>query len=83
MVISFKDLRNLKDRLPNGSIKLIANNLKLDEDTVRNYFGGTNYDESAQSVDFHLEKTHNGAIVKLEENDIYHEAMKILEVNQN
>jgi len=81
MVISFKALRNLKDSLPDGSIKKIAHNLSLDEDTVRNYFGGTHYKNEAKTVDFHIEKTHNGAVVKLEENEIYDEAMKIL--NQN
>jgi len=81
MVISFRELRNLKDSLPDGSIKKIALNLSLDEDTVRNYFGGTHYKNESETVDFHIEKTHNGAVVKLKENEIYNEAMKIL--NQN
>ena len=45
MIITFNELRELKDKLPNGSMKKIADKLDIEEDTVRNYFGGTHYKE--------------------------------------
>ena len=39
MYITFKELRNIKHSLPTGSIARIANELKMEEQTVRNYFG--------------------------------------------
>ena len=43
MNITFNELRKIKDNLPSGSIKKIANILNISEDTVRNYFGGEHY----------------------------------------
>ena len=40
--ISFNDLRRIKDSLPDGSIRQIADKLNVTPQTVRNYFGGTN-----------------------------------------
>ena len=40
-VITFNELRRIKDSLPHGSVHRIAEELNLDEDTVRNYFGGS------------------------------------------
>ena len=42
--ISFNDLRKLKDSLPDGSMHRIADKLNITVQTVRNYFGGSNYD---------------------------------------
>ena len=36
--ITFNELRKIKDALPHGSIAKIAEELGLDNDTVRNYF---------------------------------------------
>lgn len=42
--ISFNDLRRIKDSLPDGSISKIADKLNVTPQTVRNYFGGSNYE---------------------------------------
>ena len=44
MVITFNELRRIKDKLPSGSSQRIADELGIDVDTVRNYFGGKHYD---------------------------------------
>ena len=44
-MITFNELRQIKDMLPSGSMQKIADELGLDVETVRNYFGGAHYDE--------------------------------------
>ena len=44
-MITFNELRQIKDMLPSGSMQKIADELGLDVETVRNYFGGDHYDE--------------------------------------
>ncbi len=39
MNLTFKQLRNIKHQLPTGSIARIANELQVEEQTVRNFFG--------------------------------------------
>ena len=46
--ITFNELRALKDKLPDGSIRKIADELGLKPETVRNYFGGHNYRRKVQ-----------------------------------
>ena len=75
--MTFNELRKLKDSLPSGSMKRIAEALGIDEETVRNYFGGTNYDEG-QSTGIHIEQGPNGGIVVLEDDTILNYAYKIL-----
>ena len=43
--ITFNELRKIKDMLPSGSMQRIATDLGIDIETVRNYFGGDDYDE--------------------------------------
>ena len=45
MVITFNELRRIKDKLPSGSSQRIADELNLDVNVVRNYFGGRHFDE--------------------------------------
>jgi len=80
MVISFEELRKVKDSLPDGSIKKIAEQLNIDEDTVRNYFGGAHYTEG-ESIDIHYEKTASGGVVKLENTAIFEAAKKLISAN--
>ena len=42
--ITFNELRRIKNRLPEGSIHAIADKLNLPVQSVRNYFGGSNYE---------------------------------------
>ena len=46
--ITFNELRKIKDSLPDGSIRKIAEEFNVSVETVRNYFGGANY-ESGKS----------------------------------
>jgi len=78
MTITFNELRRIKDSLPDGSMKKIANELNMSVETVRNYFGGANYDEG-ETVGIHLEKGPNGGIVVLDDTTILDMAMEILE----
>ncbi len=78
MTITFNELRKIKDSLPDGSMKKIANELNMSVETVRNYFGGANYDEG-ETVGIHLEKGPNGGIVVLDDTTILDMAKDILE----
>lgn len=77
-VISFNELRRIKDSLPSGSTKRIADELNISIDTVRNYFGGCNYQEG-QSVGIHIEKGPDGGLVTLDDTDILDAAKRILD----
>jgi len=78
MYITFNELRKIKDALPHGSIRIIADQLNLSEDTVRNYFGGSNY-LSGTCAGIHVEQGPNGGIVTLHDTTILDLAKKILE----
>jgi hypothetical protein len=76
--ITFNELREIKDRLPAGSMKKIADRLDLKEDTVRNYFGGWNF-EKGESAGIHFEKGPNGGIVTIEDTTILDMAQKMID----
>ena len=76
--ITFNQLRKIKDNLPDGSIRTIADELNLDVETVRNYFGGANYDRG-KSAGIHLEQGPDGGIVELDDTTILEMAREILE----
>lgn len=78
MTITFNELRKIKDSLPDGSMKRIADELNLSVETVRNYFGGANYEEG-ETVGIHLEKGPNGGIVVLDDTTILDMARSIIE----
>ncbi len=75
--ISFNDLRQLKDSLPDGTMHLIADRLNITVQTVRNYFGGANY-EFGKNLGIHIEPGPNGGIVVLDDTTIYDMALEIL-----
>jgi hypothetical protein len=75
--ITFNELREIKDKLPTGSMKKIAEKLELNEETVRNYFGGWNFDKG-QSAGIHLEKGPNGGLVTIEDTTILDMAQKMI-----
>lgn len=76
-MITFNELRRIKDMLPSGSIQKIATELDIDVQTVRNYFGGDDYDEG-KTVGFHFEQGPNGGVVKLDDTTILEKAREIL-----
>ena len=77
MNITFEELRRIKHALPAGSIAKIAQELNVDEQTVRNYFGAHQY-KDGEVVEFHLEPGPNGGIVHLEDTTILKRALDIL-----
>lgn len=77
MNITFDELRRIKHALPHGSIAKIAQDLGIEEQTVRNYFGASHY-EDGTVIDFHLEPGPDGGIVNLEDTTILERAQAIL-----
>lgn len=78
MHITFEELRTIKHSLPTGSIHRIAEELNIDEQTVRNYFGADKY-EDGNVVDRHVQPGPNGGIVELVDDTILNLARKIIE----
>lgn len=76
--ITFNELRKIKDSLPNGSMHRIADELNLDVETVRNFFGGQNF-KNGKSVGLHLEAGPGGGIVKLDDTTVLDRALEILD----
>jgi hypothetical protein len=75
--ITFNKLREIKDQLPTGGVKKIASELELSEDTVRNYFGGWNYDRG-ESAGINIEQGPDGGIVTLNDTTILDMAEKMI-----
>lgn len=76
--ISFNELRRIKDSLPEGSTHVIADKLNVTVQTVRNYFGGSNYDFGSH-MGVHIEPGPDGGIVTLDDTKILDMALEILE----
>ncbi len=81
MNISFNELRKIKHQLPQGSMKLIADRLNVSEDTVRNYFGGSHY-QDGKTIGFHIEAGPDGGIVSLDDTTILEIARELLAEHQ-
>jgi predicted transcriptional regulator len=78
MNITFEELRRIKHALPTGSVKRIADELNIEEQTVRNFFGAKKY-ENGQIVSQHIEPGPDGGIVHLEDDTILKVAQRIIE----
>jgi len=78
--ITFNELRKIKDQLPDGSMHRIAEKLDLNVETVRNYFGGSNYNKG-ESVGIHIEQGPDGGIVILDDTTILDLARELAESN--
>lgn len=76
--ITFNELRRIKDSLPDGSMHKIADTLNLTVQTVRNYFGGTNY-EYGNNCGMHIEPGPEGGYVILDDTQILEMALEMLE----
>ena len=77
MNITFEELRRIKHSLPTGSVKRIASELKIEEQTVRNYFGAMKYD-NGNIVGKHVQPGPHGGFVQLEDAAILELAKKII-----
>ena len=75
--ISFNDLRRIKDYLPDGATTRIDDALNTTPQTVRNYFGGSNY-QFGKNCGLHIEPGPDGGIVVLDDTTIYDMAVEIL-----
>ncbi|MGI6218781.1 MAG: DNA-binding protein [Bacteroidaceae bacterium] len=76
-MLTFNELRNLKDRLPDGSMHRIADELGMDVETVRNYFGATDF-QTGSCVGIHWEPGPDGGIVCIDDTTVYDRACAIL-----
>ena len=68
--ISFNELRKIKDSLPDGSMHKIADELKVNVETVRNYFGGQDFRNGGSISGIHIEPGPDGGIVTLDDTTI-------------
>lgn len=82
MNITFEELRQIKHKLPTGSVSRIASELNLDEQTVRNYFGATKF-EDGKPVGNHVQPGPNGGIVHIDDTTILDMAKRIIKESQN
>ena len=80
-VITFSELRKIKDSLPDGSIRQIAENLQIPVETVWNYFGGYSY-EKGQSCGVHIEPGPDGGYVSLDDTTILDMALEMMETKK-
>lgn len=77
MNITFDELREIKHSLPHGSIAKIAEELQLEEQYVRNYFGGTDF-SGGEIVPMQKEPGPHGGIIHIEDTTIFDKAQEIL-----
>lgn len=80
--MTFNELRKVKDSLPSGSMAKIAEELGLEKETVRNYFGGQNYDDG-KSRGMHFEPGPDGGLVLLDDTHILDVALRMIEENKS
>jgi len=76
---TFDRLREVKDSLPKGSSAVIAEELGIAADDVRDFFSGTARGDSG----YHLEPGPDGGIVTLDNTRILEVALRIAWVNAN
>lgn len=78
MTMTFNELRRIKDSLPDGSMHQIARELGVSVETVRNYFGGSNF-RRGDSVGIHYEPGGpDGGLVRIDDRAILDRAMSLL-----
>jgi hypothetical protein len=82
MYITFEELRRIKHRLPTGSVRRIADELHIEEQTVRNYFGAKKY-EDGRIVGKHIQPGPDGGYVELDDDTILTVAKRIISESSN
>jgi hypothetical protein len=81
MNVTFEELRRIKHALPSGSISKLAAEFNMEEEAVRNYFGGGHY-KTGQVAEFHLESGYGGGVVHLEDTTIFDRALQMIEAHK-
>lgn len=76
--ITFNELRKIKDSLPDGAIRKMAQEFEVSVETVRNYFGGANYTDG-KAVGIHMEPGPQGGIVLIDDTAILDRAKELIE----
>jgi predicted DNA-binding transcriptional regulator YafY len=76
--LTFNELRKIKDSLPDGSIRQLAQEFNVSVETVRNYFGGANYTKG-KAVGIHMEPGPQGGIILLDDTTILERAKELIE----
>ena len=82
--------KNLKEQMESAvalydsemSLQAIADELGLKVETVRNYFGGHNF-QDGRSCGFHIEPGPDGGLVVLDDTTIFERALQILAESQD
>jgi len=82
MNITYNDLRDVKHRLPTGSVARIAKTLQLEEQTVRNYFGANDYNQGGIAGN-HYQQGPSGGVITLEDTRILDLAKQIIKESSN
>jgi len=77
--ITFNELREIKDKLPDGSMQKIADELNISVETVRNYFGGHNYMDGIACGHNIQQGGIGGGIIELGDTKILEMALKMIE----
>ncbi len=77
MNITFKELREIKHRLPTGSVARIADELQIEEQTVRNFFGAKKF-ENGKITGWHLQPGPDGGVMSIRDTTILDAAKRIL-----
>ena len=74
---TFNKLREVKDSLPHGSSAVIAEELGISADEVRNFFSGT------ATTGYHIEPGPDGGVVMLDDTRILDVALRIAWASKN
>lgn len=74
--ITFNELRRIKDALPDGATRQIAEELGIEAETVRNFFGGTHY-ANGRSAGIHIQPGPDGGIVEISDTTILDKALEL------
>lgn len=82
MHITFDELRKIKHNLPTGSVQKIAQELEIEEQTVRNYFGAQKYKDGGIAGK-HIQPGPDGGYVVLEDTKILEVAKRMIQAGQS
>jgi hypothetical protein len=75
--ITFNELRKIKDSLPDGAVRKLATEFGVEVETVRNYFGGSNY-TNGKAVGIHMEPGPDGGVVLIDDDAILDRAQQLI-----